>query len=140
MAAGDLDRAQVLAEQAEAAAWSITDPGRQAEALAGVAIAAAGAGDLDRALELAPVDQRPGRQAEALAGVAVAAAGAGDLDRARGRLARSISDPGRQAEALAGVAVAAARAGDLDRAQALAEQAEAAAQSIIDLGEQELGA
>ena len=35
--AGDLDRAQALAEQAEAAARSITDPGRQAEALAGVA-------------------------------------------------------------------------------------------------------
>ena len=60
--AGDLDRAQELAR-------SITDPARQAEALAAVAVAAAGAGDLDRAQALAQSISDPGRQAEALAGV-----------------------------------------------------------------------
>ena len=55
-------RARALAEQAEAAARSISDPGRQAEALAGVAVAVAGAGDLDRAQELARSITDPARR------------------------------------------------------------------------------
>ena len=64
--AGGLDRAGVLAGQAEAAARSITDPDLQAMALAGLVGAVAQVGDLDRAGVLAgqaeavaQVDHRP---------------------------------------------------------------------------------
>ena len=100
-----LDRAGALAAAAEQVARSITDLYEQARALARVAEAVAGAGDLDRAEALAPLSRSPGpsptrtMQAEALAGVAEAAAGAGDLDRAGAlaaaaeQVARSITDP-----------------------------------------------
>ena len=52
-AAGDLDRAQAMTEQAEVAARQITNPSRQAKVLADLVKAAAAAGDLDRAQELA---------------------------------------------------------------------------------------
>src|SRR5206468_3835608 len=100
---GHLDRAEALAR-------SITDPGGQVRALADLARAAAGAGDLDRAEALAGHAEAaarsitdPGRQAQALADLAEAAAGAGDLDRA-GALARSITEPDGQARALADLA------------------------------------
>jgi len=73
-------------------AQSITDPARQAEALAGVAVAVARAGDRARVQVLA-------KQAEATV--------------------RLISNPRRQARVLADLAEAAARTGDLNRAQVL---------------------
>ena len=76
--AGELDRA-------EAVARSISDPGRQARALAVVAVALARAGDPDRALQAA-------HQAEAAA--------------------RSVTNLGGRAQALADVAMALARARD----------------------------
>ncbi len=108
-----------------------TDPSRRAEALAGVATAAAQAGDLDRARRLvaeAEVDARtvdlPSSQAAALAETAAAAAWAGEPDRARQlaaeaeTLARTFAIPG--ISMLAGPAAAIAQAGDLDRAETLA--------------------
>ena len=97
------------------------------EALADLARAAAGAGDLDRA-EARPARAIPDpyHRAQALADLARVAAGAGDLDRAEAA-ARAITYPDRQAQALADLARAAAEAGDLDRAGTLAGQAEAAA-------------
>ena len=72
-----------------------------------MAVAAAGAGDLDRAQELArSISDREPAQARALAHL-VKTAGAGDLDRARSlaeqaeAAARAISNPYQQAEALA---------------------------------------
>ena len=72
-AAGDLDQAQAIAQ-------AITNPYRQAEALADVARAAAAAGDLDRAQAIARAIPDQDRQAEALENLARAAAAAGDLD------------------------------------------------------------
>ncbi len=78
--------------RAEQIARGITDPYRQAQALAAVAQAVAAAGDLDRARQLATTAEQIARdipddhgeaQAHALAAVARAAAAAGDLDRAR---------------------------------------------------------
>ena len=135
-ATGDLDRAQALAEQAEATAWSITDAGRQAEALADVAMAAAGAGDLGRALELSRSISSPGRQARGVGGRGDSAWRGPVTWTGRRNWPGQSATQARQAEALEGMAVSVARAGELDRAQALAEQAEAAAQSIIVLGEQ----
>jgi hypothetical protein len=86
-AAGDLDRAERIAR-------SITSPGSQARALAGVATAAAAA-DLDRARELAAGAERiarsitdPDKQAQALAGVASSAA---ELVRARSCIAGALA-------------------------------------------------
>ncbi|MEV0926528.1 hypothetical protein AB0I99_15645, partial [Streptomyces spongiicola] len=112
--------------RAEALARTLTEPGRQAEALAVVAGAAAEAGDHTRARELATEAERiartitnPGRQAEALAVVAGAVAEAGDHTRAE-RIARTVTEPYRQAEALAVVAGAVAEAGDHTRAERIA--------------------
>ena len=110
-------------------------PGRSATRPAGGGAggpgkAAAQAGDLDRAQELAQSISDPDRHARALADLAEAAAtrtgrkswrscqgGCGAGDQAGAELARSISDPDWQTEALAYLAEAAAGAGDLDRAQ-----------------------
>ena len=127
---GDADRAEALSR-------SITDPARQARALAGVAVALAGAGDVDRAEALARSITDP-----ALAGVGdlvACGSGPGDLDRAQA--AGPVDHrPGSAGGGAGGLAVAAAAAGDLDRAQALAEQAEAAARSITDPGRAGVGA
>ena len=104
-------------ERAEALARAITDPDRQAQALAGLAEAAAGAGDLDRA------EAWPGRsptrteQARALAAWRRRRRARVTWTGPR-RLARAITDPDRQAEVLADLVEAAADAGDLDRAEA----------------------
>ena len=99
-------------------ARSITDPDRQARALADLARAAAGAGDLDRAEARWPRRRSPTRTSRR-----------GRWRtwprRWRGRVTwtgprrwpRSITDPDRQARALADLAEAAAGAGDLDRAR-----------------------
>ncbi|GAB3852774.1 hypothetical protein GCM10027610_081630 [Dactylosporangium cerinum] len=105
--------------RAEALARGFTDPDRQAEALAGVAEAVAGTGDLDHAVRIVNSLPDPARQIEALAKIAAATVEAGDLDRAA-QIARDIPDPGRQAEAVAKVAAAAVAAGDLDRAAQIA--------------------
>ena len=130
-------------DHAEALARTITDPDLQAEALAGLASAAARAGDPDRASRLATEAEALARtttnpyvQALALAGLASAAAQAGDPDRASRlateALARTTTNPVAQAQALAGLASAAAQAGDPDRASRLVTEAEALARTITD--------
>ena len=113
-------------DHAEALARTITDPSDRAQALTGLASAAAQAGDPDRAYRLATdaealarTTTSPYAKARALAGLASAAARAGDPDRAEA-LACTITDPYYRAQALAGLASAAAQAGDPDRAEALA--------------------
>ncbi|HSV65024.1 MAG TPA: hypothetical protein VLJ59_03825, partial [Mycobacteriales bacterium] len=112
--------------RAESLARSITDPGRQAWALAGLAQATAATGDLDRAETTAHAITHPYQQARALADLAQATAATGDLGRAR-RLttaaettAHAITHPYQQAQALAGLAQATAATGDLDRAETTA--------------------
>src|SRR5262249_45594714 len=68
--AGDPDWAGQLATAAEQIARSITDPVRQAQALAEVTRAMAGAGDPDRAEQIARGITTPHLQAQALAQVA----------------------------------------------------------------------
>jgi tetratricopeptide (TPR) repeat protein len=70
-------------DRAEALARSIIDPGRRAEALAGLVEVVADAGDLDRAQALAQEILDPDQQAQALTDLARAAADAGDLHRAQ---------------------------------------------------------
>jgi hypothetical protein len=119
--------------RAEALATSITDPGWQARALAGVAGALAGAGQHEQGAAVAGQAETVARsitdpysQAQALAGVAGALAGAGQHEQAE-TVARSITDPYSQVHALAGVAGALAGAGQH-------EQAETVARSITDPG------
>ncbi len=69
-AAGDLGRAQKLAEQAMTAARAITNPDWQAQIMGELARAAAEAGDLDWAEAAALAIIHPGRQARALADLA----------------------------------------------------------------------
>jgi hypothetical protein len=101
--------------------------------LAGLAQAAADAGDPDRAQDLAKKAKAaaqavtdPAARAEVLADLARPTAS--NLDRAEAA-ARSITDPSQQARAFANLARAAGDAGDLDRA-------EAAARSITDPSQQ----
>ncbi|MEU4088749.1 hypothetical protein [Streptomyces aureus] len=116
---GQLDRAEVIAR-------AIADLGKQAEALAGVAVAVARAGDHERARMLVTDAEQTARtitdshwQAMALADVAVVVARAGDHERAK-KIARTLINSHWQAEVLAGAAVAVAMAGDHERAEALA--------------------
>ena len=119
--------------RAEALAQSIASPGMRAEALAGVAVAVARAGDHDRARALAAAAEQAARsttepyeEARALAKVARAAAQAGHHDRARTlataaeQAARFITEPYDEARFLADLAGAVARAGDHDRAEQIA--------------------
>ena len=85
--AGDMQRAQVLAEQAEAAARSITDPDRQAQVLADLAGAAARAGDLDRAQALARSITNPDERTRILVDLAAGA----KPDQARSLLAWALT-------------------------------------------------
>ena len=96
--------------RAEALASSITRPDIRAGALAAVAGALAGAGDLDQARQVAQRAEatarsvtEPGVQARALAAVVKALASAGDLGTAEA-VAHSITDPNMQARALADMA------------------------------------
>ena len=91
-----------------------------------VAMAAAGAGDCDRARELADRAEQIARsitdrakREDILARVATVVALVGDCDHAE-QIARSITHPDEQAGTLAAVATAAARAGDYDRAERIA--------------------
>ena len=124
-------------DHAEAIARAIAGPGTQAQALTGLAAAAAQAGDFNRAHRLAADAEAIARtltdrsaQAWVLAGLATATAQAGDFDRAEA-LARTITDPYAHAQALTGLA-AAAQAGDHDRAHRLAADAEAIARTLTD--------
>ena len=94
-----------MAAQAETVARSITDPDWQAQALAAVAGALAGAGQHEQAETVARSITDPDRQAQALAAVAGALAEAGQHEQAA-TVARSITDPDRQARALMAVAKA----------------------------------
>ena len=69
-------------EQAETVARSITDPDRQARALAAVAGALAGAGRHEQAETVARSITNPGRQAQAQTAVAGALAARGDTRQA----------------------------------------------------------
>ena len=119
-------------DHGEALARTISSPDSQARALAGLASAAAQAGDPDRADRmlaeaetLARAITHHNKQAQALTELVQAAVQAGDLDRADRMLAeaeavaRTITYPDR-ARALAELAGIAGQAGDLDRAEALA--------------------
>ncbi len=119
--------------RAEALAASITDPDRQAQALAEVARTLAEAGQHEQAAAMASQAETvarsitdPDRQARALTEVAGALAEAGQHEQAE-TVARSITDPGWQARALAAVAGALAGAGQH-------EQAGTVARSITDPG------
>jgi hypothetical protein len=128
------ERAQALAElagvlgdpsRAEALARAITWPRFQAQALAELVMAAAAAGDPDRASRLAAEAEAlaraitdPEDRAHALERLAGAAIQAGDLARAEA-LARSIADPDAQAQMLIELASAVAQAGDLAHARYL---------------------
>jgi tetratricopeptide (TPR) repeat protein len=121
--------------RAEALARSITDPDRQAQALAAVAEALAEAGQHEQAAAMASGAEtvarsvtHPGRRAQALMAVARTLAEAGRPEQAV-TLAQSIPDLGRQAQALTAVAEALAEAGR-------PEQAVTLAQSIPDPGRQ----
>ena len=130
------------AARAEALATSITDLGQQAQALAQVAGALAGAGQYQQAAVLAGQAEAaaraitdPGSQVQALAQVAEVLAGAGQYQQAAAlagqaeAAARAITDPDSQANALARVAEALAGAGQY-------QQAEAAARAITSPGQQ----
>ena len=122
--------------RAEALAASITHPSEQAEALAAVAEALAGAGQHEQADAIATQAETVARsitypywQAQALAAVAGALARAGQHEQAE-TMARSITEPDERARALAAVAGALATAGQHEQAAAIASQAETAARSI----------
>jgi tetratricopeptide (TPR) repeat protein len=128
-AAGDLDRAEELAERAEEAVRAITSPDQQASALVALVHAMARVQDPDRAEALARSITGPDRQAPALAALAEAAAAAGDLDRAE-ELARSITDLSRQAQVLTTLAKTVRDASDHRRAITLADSAVVVARTI----------
>ncbi|MGH3843251.1 MAG: hypothetical protein ACRDS0_17665 [Pseudonocardiaceae bacterium] len=122
--------------RAEALARSITDPNRQAQALAELINAVAAAGDPDRAHRLADqaeaiarslassdlqarAPDEPNLQARVLAALVKGVAAAGDPDRAEA-IAHSITNPETQARVLAALVKGVAAAGDPDRAEAIA--------------------
>jgi hypothetical protein len=106
-------------------AGEITNPRARTRVLAGLAQAAARAGDLDRAGAVAGEITNPDEWA--LADLAEPAVGPSGPDRAETEtVARSITSPYGRALALAGL-VMAASSGELKRARMLAEWAKAAA-------------
>jgi len=123
-------------------ARSITDPGRQAQALTAAVEAVAAAGDFDRAETVARSITEPYWQALALTVVAKATATAGDTERARQlaeraeAVARSITDPGRQARAFTVMAEAVAAAGPLSaRGEDLWQDGSSGLLLIVDYAE-----
>ncbi|GAB3847271.1 hypothetical protein GCM10027610_066850 [Dactylosporangium cerinum] len=131
-AAGDYERAQMLATQAEHAAHTTMEPKDQATALTRLARAAATVGDYERARVLATQAEHAARgtrsidQVRILADVARAIAATGDHEGAQTvvthaeRSADSIVKPDSCAYALANLAQAAATAGDHERAERIA--------------------
>jgi hypothetical protein len=112
--------------RAEALARSLTYPKARVESLAMVAVALAGAGNQERARDLAIDAERIARtidpyyeQAGALAVVAETLAGTGDHQRVE-RIAHSLTDPEARGRALAAVVAAVAAAGDRERAERIA--------------------
>jgi len=100
--------------RAEALATSITDPDRQAEALARVAGPLAETGQYEQAEAVARSITSPGLQAAALARIVEALARTGQYERAE-QIAHSITNPDRQAGALARAAGALAGTGQHER-------------------------
>ena len=126
---GDLDRADALAS-------AMTDPNARVEALIGLAQAASGVPDPERARALTRRSEEAARaitnqsaRAEALASVAQAVASLGDLKRAE-RITHAIVDRQARVEALMGVAKVDAQTGDIEEARALTRRAERLAQAI----------
>lgn len=119
--------------RAESLARSITDPGRQSQALAALVRIAAKAGDVGWAKELAVSISEPVRRAEALATAAVAQANAGDSADARTlvdeaeAIAHISTDP---VKVLCAAATALAGGPDSARARELADHAEASALTL----------
>ena len=124
--AGKPDRAARLVADAEAVARTITDEDERAGAFVALTIAAAQAGDFDRAEALARNLNLQWYRALALAALARGAARTGDVDRAvrlvadAEAVARTITHPHDQTEAFTALTIAAALAGDLDHGEALA--------------------
>ncbi|AQP48491.1 hypothetical protein BW730_14220 [Tessaracoccus aquimaris] len=132
----EIFRAWAVTKQTDHAldvAATITDPDRQAEALAALVEALAPT-DPDRAAKVAATITSPYRQAEALTALAKALAPT-DPDRARGlvqraeEVAATITDPYRQAQALTALAKALAPT-DPDRARGLVQRVEEVAATI----------
>jgi hypothetical protein len=103
-------------------ARSITDLSRQADALAAVAGALAGAGQHEQAAIMARSITDPDQQTRALAAVTEALARAGQHEQAAA-VARSITDQYWQAQALVAVAVALAATGNTRQARHVASAA-----------------
>ncbi|MGH3220780.1 MAG: hypothetical protein ACRDPY_19135 [Streptosporangiaceae bacterium] len=127
---------------AEALARSLSDPGRQARALAAVAGALAQVGQHEQAATVAARAESmarsvtdPGRQARALAAVAGALAQAGQHEQAAtvaaraGTVAHSVTDAQWPPEGLMAVAGALAQAGQHEQAATVAARAETATRS-----------
>jgi lipopolysaccharide biosynthesis regulator YciM len=118
--------------RAETLARSITNPGRQVQALASLVTALVTAGELDRARRLVTDAETlarsitdPDQQSRVLDSLVEALVTAGELDRARRlvtdaeTLARSITDPDQQREVLDSLMTVLVTAGELDRAEIL---------------------
>ena len=110
----------------QALAVSLSDPGRQAEALADLSKALALNGQRGQAertaqtaVQSALTVSDPGRKADALAAVGIAVALFGDPGQAE-RIAHSIDIPERRSEALADLVAALASVGQLSKAERVA--------------------
>ncbi|MFD8534422.1 hypothetical protein ACFV0L_44130, partial [Streptosporangium canum] len=86
----------------ETIARTITDPHYQAQALAALVEALAGAGQHEQAETIARTITDPHYQAQALAALVEALAGAGQHEQAE-TIARTITDPHYQAQAIASI-------------------------------------
>jgi tetratricopeptide (TPR) repeat protein len=137
--AGQHEQAIATVRQAEGVIQSIPDPGYRADVLAQLAAALARAGQHEQAIAVAEHAEAVTRsiadpKQNGLLGVTQARitealARAGQHERAA-EVARTIPDPQELAHALADVVEALAQAGQHEQAVAIAEQAEAVAQSI----------
>jgi tetratricopeptide (TPR) repeat protein len=127
--------------RAEALARSITDPGRQQQALIDLARAVATMGDLDQAEALADTMAAAGPKATALLAITQAAGVAGRLDRAE-ILAQAVIDMTNNriwhAEAMTALVTAMVSAGEPHRAMRLADHAEVLARSITSVDWQQM--
>ncbi|MFI9181136.1 hypothetical protein ACIGXG_02850 [Streptomyces goshikiensis] len=125
-AAGDVQRARRVAEEAERCVLTVPDVSGQAHAYAVTARAIARAGDPDRArLLVTQAEELAGsiaigvQRSQVLCTVARAAAAAGDVKRGLA-LAKSVPHASERAHALCAVVMEAADAGDWRRAQDIA--------------------
>ncbi|MFF6860729.1 tetratricopeptide repeat protein [Streptomyces ardesiacus] len=128
-AAGDVQRARKVAEEAERCVLAVTELGEQARAYAVIARSLARAGDRDRARllvtraeELTCSMTEGGQRSDVLGAVARAAVAGGDVERGLA-LAKSVPHASERAHALCVVAMEVADASDWRRAQDIARSA-----------------